>query len=134
VLNNKAAKTALKGAVLIGACAVSAVLGGTFSRNLGVSTNTLSYADFISIMLTACSVLLALVTIILAVLGFLGWNAIANGVRNRTEQFLDQGFQHGSHLYAMVEAKVNEIMFEGVNTVEVSAQADDTAPEEGDGG
>lgn len=123
----KGARIALRYGLILGMCVMSAVVGGALSRNVGVSTYTLSYADFISIMLTACSVLLTLVTIFLAVLGVMGWNAIANGVKTRTEKFLEEGFQPGSSLYAMVQDRVTKIMFEGVGSAE--NEADDTTSE-----
>ncbi len=110
-------------------CLISAVAGGALSHRFGTSSYTISYADFISVMLTAVSVLLTLLTIFLAVLGILGWNAIANGVRQRTEDFLEDGFQKGNHLYTMVETRVTEITYAGMSAV--GSEADDTIDEEG---
>lgn len=111
-------------------CTVSAIAGGALSHSFGTSSYTISYADFISVMLTAVSVMLTLVTIFLAVLGVLGWNAISNGVRTRTEDFLEEGFKKGNPLYTMVETRVTEITYAGISTVGAGSEADDTATEE----
>ena len=75
-------------------------------------------------MLTAVSVLLAALTIFLAVLGVLGWAAISNGVRSRTEFFLNEGFKEGNSLYSLVEARVAAIVYKGIAAID---EADDTS-------
>lgn len=104
-------------------CVISGVVGGALSNRFGTSSDTISYADFISVMLTAVSVMLAALTIFLGVLGLLGWAAISNGVHNKTETFLTEGFKEGNPLYKMVEARVAGIVYEGIAAI----NADDTA-------
>ena len=87
------------------------------SRHFGTSSYTISYADFISVMLSAIAVLLTALTIFLAVLGVLGWAAIAKGVRSRTEEFLADGFQEGEVLYSLVESKIAEQVYRGVGAI-----------------
>lgn len=112
---------ALKVLGIVGLCLVSGVVGGALTRNFGTSSYTLSYADFVSIMLTAISLLMTVLAIFLAVVGFLGWTTIEQKVHGKTEDFLAKGFEKGGRLdrvvVDMIERKTEEIMFHGVQPV-----------------
>lgn len=113
-------------------CLISGVIGGALSRNFGTSSYTLSYADFISIMLTAISLLMTLLAIFLAVAGFVGWNTIEQKVHSKTEDFLAKGFEKGGRLDGMVyervtatiRSKTEELMFEGIEKVDSDPEID----------
>ena len=121
------------GALVVG-CVVSAMIGAAATRHFGTSSYSISYADFVSIMLTSISVLLAALTVFLALVAVVGWNAFNDGVRKRTEDFLQVGFREGGSLQKMLVSRVDSAMFEGVRTVNVDAQADDTLEEDGKNG
>ncbi|MDH7975668.1 hypothetical protein QH494_26075 [Sphingomonas sp. AR_OL41] len=116
----------LKAALVIGLCLISGVIGGAMNRNFGASSYTLSYADFISIMLTAISLLMTVLAIFLGVFGFIGWNSIEQKAHTKTEQFLISGFKDGGRLHKMLfervedalRLKTEEIMFEGISSIE----------------
>lgn len=112
---------ALKVAGIVSLCLVSGVVGGALTRNFGTSHYTLSYADFVSVMLTAVSLLMTVLAIFLAVFGFLGWTTIEQKVHAKTEDFLAKGFTKGERLdrvvVEMIERMTQEIMFEGVQPV-----------------
>ncbi|MCB4859524.1 SLC19 family protein [Sphingobium sp. PNB] len=112
---------ALKVAGVVVLCLVSGVIGGALTRNFGTSSYTLSYADFVSVMLTAVSLLMTVLAIFLAVVGFLGWTTIEQKVHGKTEDFLAKGFEKGGRLdrvvVDMIERKTEEIMFRGVQPV-----------------
>ena len=112
-------------------CLVSGVLGGALTRNFGTSSYSLSYADFISIMLTAVSLLMTVLAIFLAVFGVIGWNAIQGRVHQRTEEFLNEGFREGRPLYQMLETRATEIIYEGIIPV-VGAEDDEENKEDGE--
>lgn len=107
-------------------CLIAGLVGGALSRNFGTSSYTISYADFIAILLSAVSVLLTLLGLILAILAFIGWKSITGTVENRTEQFLDDGFQEGNPLRDLVIARTREIMFAGILDLDAENEADDT--------
>jgi hypothetical protein len=124
--------TLRNGFILVGVlvlCLISGVVGGALTRFFSPSHISISYVDFISISLSAVSVMMTVLAIFLAVFGVIGWNAISSGVHRRTEDFLNEGFKEGNVLYEMIRARTNEIMYEGISTVESSPQADDTADE-----
>lgn len=106
---------------VVALCLVSGVIGGALTRNFGTSSYTLSYADFVSVMLTAVSLLMTVLAIFLAVVGFVGWTTIEQKVHDKTEDFLVKGFEKGGRLDRVVEdnieRKTEEIMFRGVQPV-----------------
>lgn len=116
----------LKGALVVGLCLISGAIGGAMNRSFGTSSYTLSYADFISIMLTAISLLMTVLAIFLGVFGFIGWSSIEQKAHTKTEQFLNSGFQDGGRLHEMLferveealRLKTEEIMFEGIASIE----------------
>lgn len=120
-------------------CIGSGIGGGALTRNFGASSYTLSYADFISIMLTAVSLLMTVLAIFLGVFGFIGWNAIEQKVHTKTEDFLEQGFKRGGRLDRIVNRRVKDAvervsadtMFDGVQEVDADSTVED---DDADGG
>lgn len=112
-------------------CLISGGVGGALSQNFGTSDYTISYADFIAVILTAVSVLLTLLGLILAVLAFVGWRSITGTVESRTEAFLDEGFKEGNPLHDLVLRRTQEIMFRGITDIDANNEADDTREELG---
>jgi len=110
---------AVGGVVTLVLCVISGVIGGALTRNFGTSSYTLSYADFISVMLTAISVLLALVSIFFAVLGVIGWTSISRGVRFRVDEFMVEGFKEGGSLRALFEREAEKARFRGVEAIDL---------------
>lgn len=101
-------------------CLLSAVVGAALTRNFGTSNYTISYADFVSIMLTAISLLMTLLAFFIAFLGVVGWNAISKGVVTRVEAFLEHGFKEGNPLQAMLRERVEAAMFAGIDEIDTS--------------
>lgn len=118
---NEKSTTGLKIAGVVALCLISGAIGGGLTRQFGTSTYTMSYADFVSVMLTAVSLLMTVLAIFLAVAGFLGWSTIEQKVHGKTEDFLTEGFKKGGRLdrvvVDMIERKTEEIMFQGVDPV-----------------
>lgn len=84
-------------------------LGGVASHSFGVKTGgtvDLQYAQMIAIVLSALAAILTALAIFLAILGVLGWNGIARGVRARASEFLDEGFGETGEIRRMVNAQV----------------------------
>lgn len=124
---------ALKLAGVVVLCLASGVIGGALNRHFGMSNYSLSYADFISIMLTAISLLMTVLAIFLGVFGFIGWTSIEQKAHSKTEQFLSSGFADGGRLHRMLferveealRRKTEEIMYEGINPIADEPNKDD---------
>jgi hypothetical protein len=109
----------VKACLLIVACLISAGIGGGISRNWGASEYTISYSDFVSIMLTAISLLMTVLAIFLAVLGFIGWTSIEQRVHEKAEAYL--ATLDGAIMKKAEEAireRTGAIMYEGVTPID----------------
>lgn len=104
--------------LVVVSCLIAGGIGGGVSRHWGSATETISYSDFISIMLTAISLLMTLLAIFLAVLGVMGWNSIEQRVHQKTEAYLaklETEIQRRAE--DTIREKTSAIMYEGVEPV-----------------
>lgn len=70
-------------------------------------------------MLTAISLLMTVLAIFLAVLGFIGWTSIEQRVHSKTEAYLSQlNDKIMKQAENAIREKTNAIMYEGVSAVE----------------
>jgi len=115
----------LRNASLFGVCLFGGLIGGAITRNFGKADYTISYSEFISIMLTAISTLMAVLAIFLAVFGFIGWATISDRVHEKTKDFLNDGFKEGGVLHKMLTEKATNIMYQGVGSIDTSSDVDE---------
>jgi hypothetical protein len=99
---------------------IAGVVGGALTHTAGGASYTLSYADFVSIMLTAVSLLITLLAFFIALLAIIGWNAISQGVQARVETFLEHEFKEGNRLYKMLRQRADAAMFEGIGAIDTT--------------
>lgn len=104
--------------ILVFACVASGLVGAALSTNLSVATYSVTYTDFISILLTAIAVILTALAIFLAVLGVIGWRAISTTVEKRAVSFLEDGFEEGNSLHIMMNKEAASAMYRAVQPVE----------------
>lgn len=127
------ARWLLGGGLILALCLASGVIGGALSQNFGESSYKLSYADFISIMLTAVSLLMTLLAFFIAGLAYIGWNSISSKVGSEVLAYLDRGFREGEPLHKILVENKNAVMFEGVRKVDTEFNRDaDAEQAEGD--
>lgn len=107
----------VKMVLFIIAMMISAGIGGGISRHWGESKYEISYSDFISIMLTAISLLMTLVAILIAVLGILGWSSIENKVREKVDILFGELKPTLIELAKDATEKKADEMFNGVESV-----------------
>ena len=101
----------------VGLCLVSGSVGALISAHLGKSQYTISYSDFITIILTAISVLLTILAIIIALVGVVSWTTISERVKQSTESYLSDGFSEGKHLFVMLQQKSQAASYRGVQPI-----------------
>jgi len=108
----------LKRILVLGACVAiclfAGAIGGAMTRHFGTSEYTLSYADFISVMLTAVSLLMTLLAFFIAGLAYIGWQSVNTKVASEVNSFLRRGFEDGQPLHKMLVEQKDKAMFEGV--------------------
>lgn len=107
----------LRSAGLIALCCLAGAIGAFVTRRVGATNEVIPYADFITIMLTAVSVLLTALAIFLAVLGAIGWNSVRSNISDRASKFLEEGFREGNTLHNIVKQKTIEVMYQGVSPI-----------------
>jgi hypothetical protein len=65
---------------------IGGTVGGAFTSVSNLNPIRLSYADFISIMLSAISVLMTLLALFMAIFAFIGWNSIEQRVVSKISE------------------------------------------------
>jgi ABC-type dipeptide/oligopeptide/nickel transport system permease subunit len=126
----KVALFVLGGAAL---AVVSGSVGALLSHHLGTAEYTISYSDVIVILLTAISVMLTIMAIIIALVGVVSWTTIADRVRASTESYLADGFKEGNHLFVMLKEKSQAASYSGVEPIGTEEEDDETEYEEENG-
>jgi hypothetical protein len=114
-------------------CLSAGLVGGAMSRSFGTSSYTISYADFISVMLTAISLIMALLAFFIAILAYIGWNSINGKVATEVKSILADGFREGQPLHQMFVEQKDRAMFEGVMRIDTDFEADADAEKKEDG-
>lgn len=114
-------------------CLTAGLAGGALSRNFGTSSYTISYADFISVILTAISLLMTLLAFFIAILAYIGWNSIGGKVASDVKSYLADGFREGQPLHHMLVEQKNKAMFEGILEIDQDFVADAEAEGSEDG-
>lgn len=117
----------------IALCLMAGAIGGALTRQFGTSSYSLSYADFVSVMLTAISLLMTLLAFFIAILAYIGWQSITSKVASEVKSFLDDGFQEGEPLHRLFIEQKDRAMFEGVLPVDKEFNADASVEEQGEG-
>lgn len=113
------------GAVALGLLIGGGLLYGLYAaapiRWVGTPSGSVAqidYQTFISIMLTAVTVVLAGLGFVVAVLAFIGWNSIGNRVSALATTFLKDALDDGGSLHNMVKDEVKEIMYGEIQPVD----------------
>jgi hypothetical protein len=94
----------------------------------------ISPVEFVTLILTSISVLLALLTIFLGVFAIIGWRSINDGVRDHSMTFLSDELKEGKPMFALVKAAAMQAMYEGIQRADEEQLFDDRAVSDGAGG
>jgi hypothetical protein len=119
---NPRASLALKIAGLIGVAVLSGLTGAALASHFGTSSISISYVDFISVVLSALGVLLMAVTLFVAILAVIGWTSIESKLRAHSIEFIGSELRDDKPLAQMVKKAVRDAVYEGV------APADEDEP------
>lgn len=102
------------------------------SRHFGTSSISISYVDFISIVLTALGVMLTAVTLFVGALAVIGWTSIETRLRNHSIEFIGSELKEDKPLGLMIRKAVRDAVYEGVLPAEEDAETE--ADADGAGG
>jgi hypothetical protein len=115
-------------ALLIFGVAVGGALNVTWNGKFEITP-----AEFVTLILTSISVLLALLTIFLGVFAIIGWKSINDGVRNHSMAFLSDQLKEGKPMFALIQTAAMSAMYNGIQTAEKEQPFDDPADSDGAG-
>ena len=129
-------KLARIGAIALGVallCVAAGAIGGYLSTRTSDGSVNLSYTDFLSLMLTAISVLMTLLAFFIAILAVIGWTSIESRVEKKTEDFLRTALAKGGSLEQKLVAEASEVMvkkaqsmYQGVEPIKDEDEDDDS--------
>jgi hypothetical protein len=111
------AAVAIGGALAIG---LANVISATSPVQIIESSNRveISYSDFISIMLTGVSIILAVLGFVIAILAFVGWNTIGERVNGLAISFLQDAIKEDGKLYNLVKDEAKNIIYRGIDPID----------------
>ncbi len=90
------------------------------AAHLPPSNGTISYADFLAIILSALGVMLTALTIFLGVLAFVGWTTFESKMKSSSEEFLEKRFSPVDPRYAELVEEIKEDVRREVRIAEVN--------------
>lgn len=102
----------------VGICALIWNLSPVSIVRASPPTVDISYIDFVSIMMTAVSLILAALGFVIAILAFIGWNSIGAKVSTSAKEFLKESVKEGGELHNLVRAEAKEIIYRGIEPVD----------------
>jgi hypothetical protein len=126
---------ALKIAGFVGLAVLSGLVGAALASHFGTSSLSISYVDFISVVLSALGVLLMVVTLFVAILAVIGWTSIESKLRAHSIEFIGSELRDDKPLGQMVRKAVRDAVYEGIMPAdEEEAQPEDEVPVAGENG
>jgi amino acid transporter len=119
-------------ALAIGLVSVGVAIGGALNVTWKGEFK-ITPVEFVTTILAALSVLLALLTIFLGVFAFIGWRSINDGVRDHSLTYLSGELQEGRPMFNLIRNAVVNAVYEGVQRVDEEEQFKDENGNEGAG-
>ncbi len=108
--------------MLILAIGASLLLIVQHAAHLPSPDNQMTYADFITIILTALGVMLTALTIFLGVLAVVGWTSIESKLRDHSMSYFKDELSSNGSLRAELEELFTEIAYEGIESYKSQQQ------------
>lgn len=82
-----------------------------FTFELRISPVDIKYSEWIAILLTGVSLLIALLAVFLGVLAFIGWQNFDQRVGRHTQECLEKGFSRDGKLRRHLEESVDAVSY-----------------------
>lgn len=108
-------------------------LGAAFSSRLSISWEgdaKIGAVELVTIVLAALSIMLVILTIFLTVLAFVGLTTINKRLEDHSKNYFDENLKKGKPAFAMVQELVRDVLYQGVDPIEVDDSGDQS--EDGD--
>lgn len=119
-------KRILIAVILIGSIALtSGLIGAALASKFGTSSETISYIDFVSILLTCLGVMMTALTLFIGALAIIGWTSIETKLRTHSIEFIGSELDEEKPLGRMVRKAVRDAVYEGVSATPEDEDSDD---------
>ena len=96
-------------------------LGALFGSRINISwegNSDIGAVELATVVLTALSVILVILTIFLAALGFIGLSTINNRLELHSKNYFDENLKKGKPAFAMVQQLVRDALYRGVDSID----------------
>lgn len=78
----------------------------------------ITYADLITILLTAVTAMVSLLGIVIAILAFIGWQSIGKRVEETSTRIMATALGDGGDLHATVKKEVQQILYKDIRPID----------------
>ena len=86
--------------------------------------------ELATVVLGALSIMLVILTIFLAVLGFIGLSTINDRLEEHSKNYFTDELKEGRPAFAMLKEVVREVVYSGIDPVDDDERFEDEAPDE----
>lgn len=129
----KPVQTGLAVIAVLVLCAFAGAIGSAIGGDGAKATYRISYADFVVIMLTAVSVMVTVLALIVGVAAYIGWRSIQGRVKSEVRLYLKSGFKPGKPLHELFVEEKYKASVPGIQPLGNNFEADvEAAKKEGD--
>lgn len=94
-----------------------------------IEAGDVTYSGFVSVVLTALSLMITILGIFAAALGVVGWNTIETKLKNHSAEFFANQLGKDGPLRTELEDIIKRIAYEGVEGLKASEKTDDSGTE-----
>jgi hypothetical protein len=123
----KALPQVLKILGLLALCLFGGVVGASLATHFGTSSYSISFVDFISVMLTALGVMMTTMTLLVGALAVIGWTSIEGKLRDHSYDYMSNDLKVGGPLQELVRRAVRDAVYEGVRPLDHDIDYSDDA-------
>lgn len=108
-------------------------VGAAFGSRIRISwegSTDIGAVELATVVLAALSLILVVLTIFLAVLGFVGLSTINNRLEDHSREYFNENLKKGKPAFAMVQEVVREVLYRGVDPIDLVDDDGEAAEEE----
>lgn len=107
-------------AAIVGFAFVAAYFGAAIGTHVELNwegSASIGAIELVTIVLAALGVMLAVLTIFLAVLGFIGFSTINDRLKEHSKNFFNEELQNGRPAFELLKQAVRNAMYEGIDPI-----------------
>jgi amino acid transporter len=109
-----------------------AYFGAAIGKNVDIKwegSSEIGGVELVTVVLTALSVMLVILTIFLAALGFIGLSTLNERLREHSKNYFNEELKEGRPAFGMLKEAVRDVMYKGIDPI--LPQEDDLGDDDG---